>query len=70
MTKDTYKNDMKFGLSKVHLKKTFNVVGDHILNFGILQTSKHKRIGGKRAMTGEIVDTVNILGIQNTDYSF
>ena len=70
MTKDTYKNDMKFELSKVHSKKTFNVVGDHILNFGILRTSKHKRIGEKRAMAGEIVDTVNILGIQNTDYSF
>ena len=42
----------------------------HILNFGILRTSKHKRIGEKRAMAGEIVDTVNILGIQNTDYSF
>ena len=36
MTQDTYKNDMKFELSKVHAKKTFNVVGDHILNFGIL----------------------------------
>ena len=70
MTKDTYKNDMKFELSKVHSKKTFNVVGDHILNFGILRTSKHKRIGEKRAMAGEIVDTVNILRIQNTDYSF
>ena len=61
---------MKFELSKVHSKKTFNVVGDHILNFGILRTSKHKRIGEKRAMAGEIVDTVNILRIQNTDYSF
>ena len=47
MTKDTYKNDMKFELSKVHSKKTFNVVGDHILNFGILRTSKHKRIREK-----------------------
>ena len=61
---------MKFELSKVHSKKTFNVVGDHILNFGILRTSKHKRIGEKRAMAGEIADTVNILGIQNMDYSF
>ena len=50
MTKDTYKDDMKFELSKVHSQKTFNVVGDHILNLGILQTKKHKRIGEKRAM--------------------
>ena len=50
MTKDTYKDDMKFELSKVHSQKTFNVVRDHILNLGILQTKKHKRIGEKRAM--------------------
>ena len=61
---------MKSELSKVHTKKTFNVVDNHILNFGILQTKKHKRVGEKRAMAGEIIDTVPILGIQNTDYNF
>ena len=61
---------MKFELSKVHTKKTFNVVGNYILNFGILQTKKHKRVGEKRSMAGETIDTVQILGIQNTDYNF
>ena len=61
---------MKFELSKVHTKKTFNEVGNYILNFGILQTKKHKRVGEKRAMAGEIIDTVPILGIQNTEYNF
>ena len=70
MIKDIYKNDMKSELSKVHTKKTFNVVDNHILNFGILQTKKHKRVGEKRAMAGEIIDTVPILGIQNTEYNF
>ena len=70
MIKDIYKNDMKSELSKVHTKKTFNVVDNHILNFGILQTKKHKRVGEKRSMAGETIDTVQILGIQNTDYNF
>ena len=43
MTRDIYKKDMKFELSKVHSKKTFNVVGDHILNFSMLRTKKQNR---------------------------
>ena len=68
--KDIYKNNMKFELSKVHSKKTFNVIGNHVLNFGILQTKKKKRIGEKRWMAGQIIDTIPILSIQNTDYNF
>ena len=67
ITKDTYKSDMKFELSKVHTKKTFNVVGDYILNFSMLRTKKQKRIGEKRPIGGEIIDTIQILGIQNTE---
>ena len=70
MTRDIYKNDMKFELSKVHSKKTFNIVSDYILNFGMLKTKKQKRIGEKRANGGEIIDTIQILGIQNTEYNF
>ena len=68
--KDTYKNSLKFELSKVHTKKTFNVVGDHILNFSMLRTSKQKKIGEKRRTTVEIIDTFKIIGIQNTEYNF
>ena len=70
ITRDIYKKDMKFELSKVHSKKTFNVVGDHILNFSMLRTKKQNRIGQKRGIAGEIIETVRILGIQNTEYSF
>ena len=70
MIKDIYKNNMKFELSKVHSKKKFNVIGNHVLNFAILQTKKQKRIGEKRLMAGQIIDTIPILGIQNTDYNF
>ena len=61
---------MKFELSKVHSKKTFNIVGDHILNFSMLRTKKQNRIGEKRGIGPEIIDTVYILGIQNTEFSF
>ena len=61
---------MKFELSKVHSKKTFNVVGDHILSFSMLRTKKQNRIGEKRGIGAEIIDTVHILGIQNTEFSF
>ena len=44
ISKDTYKSDMKFELSKVHTKKTFNVVGDYILNFSMLRTKKQKEL--------------------------
>ena len=70
ITKDTYNSDMKFELSKVHTKKTFNVVGDYILNFTMLRTKKQKRIGEERPIGGEIIDTIQILDIQNTEYNF
>ena len=70
MIKDIYKNNMKFELSKVHSKKTFNVIHNDVLNFGILQTKKQKRIGEERSMAGRTINTIPILGIQNTDYNF
>ena len=68
--RDIYKTDLRFELNKVHSKKTFNVVGDHILNFGILATKKQKIIGRKRGMEVEIIDSINIIGIQNNEYNF
>ena len=70
MTRDIYKKDMKFELSKAHSKKTFNVVGDDILNFSRLRTKKQNRIGEKRGTAAEIIDTAHILGIQKTEFSF
>ena len=68
--RDIYKTDLRFELNKVHSKKTFNIVGDHILNFGILATKKQKIIGRKRGMEVEIIDSINIIGIQNNEYNF
>ena len=70
LEKDIYKTELKFELNKVHTKKTFDIVGDHILNLGILSTKKRKKIGEKRIMSGEITDSVNIIGIQNIEYSY
>ena len=36
----------------------------------MLKTKKQKRIGEKRPVGGEIIDTVQILGIENTEYNF
>ena len=47
LEKDTYKTELKLELNKVHSKKTFDIVGDHILNFGILSTKKRIKIGEK-----------------------
>ena len=67
--RDVFKNEIKFELNKVHSKKTFDIVGDHILNFGML-SNKKKRIGEKRQRPLEIIDSVNIIGIQNIEYDY
>ena len=66
--KDTYKKEIKFELSKVHKKKTFNVVGDYISNFSMLRTEKYG-IGQKRKVDFELVDEIPILGIQNSEFN-
>ena len=40
---------LKFQLSKVHTKKSFNVVSNKVFNFGMLRTEGKKTIGQKRA---------------------
>ena len=66
--KDTYKKEIKFELSKVHKKKTFNVVGDYISNFSMLRTEKYG-IGQKRKTDFELVEEILILGIQNSEFN-
>ena len=67
-SKNTYKKEIKFELSKVHKKKTFNVVGDYISNFSMLRTEKYN-IGQKRKVDFELVDEIPILGIQNSEFN-
>ena len=68
--KDTYKNNLQLELTKVHTKKTFEIVGDKVYNFGILSVEKRNKIGQKRSTMPEIIDKVIIIGIQNTSHSY
>ena len=70
LERDIYKKELKFELNKVHSKKTFDIVGDHILNFGMLSTKKKKRVREKRRLSPEILDSIYIIGIQNVEYNF
>ena len=45
-------------------------VRDRFFNFGILHSKKNKTIGEKRPMTLDIIDTIQILGIQDQNYNF
>ena len=56
--KDVYKNKLEFELSKVHTKKSFNVVTDKVFNFGMLRTKGKKTIGQKRPFNREIIETI------------
>ena len=68
--KDAYKTELRLELNKVHWKKTYDIVSDHILNFGMLMTKKQKTIGRKKGFDAEIIDSINIIGIQNIGYDF
>ena len=68
--KDVYKNKLEFELSKVHTKKSFNVVCNKVFNFGMLRTKGKKAIGQKRPSNQEIIETVKIFAIQNSEYNF
>ena len=70
LEKDIYKTELKLELNKVHNKKTFDIVDDNVFNFGILSTKKRKKIGEKRIMNSEVIDSVIIIGIQNTEYAY
>ena len=67
---DTYKNSLTFELRKVHEKKSYNVVGDKVFNFGILRSKKNKTLGKKRSMGAEIVDEIQIFGVQDKNINF
>ena len=61
---------MAFELSKVHTKKSFNLVSNQVFNFGILRTKKKKMVGQKRPIYEQIIDSIEVLSIHNNDYDF
>ena len=67
--RDVDKYQLKLELTKVHTKKTFDIVDNNVFNFGILCTEKNK-IGGKRIMANEIIDTITIIGIQKIEHAY
>ena len=60
------KNKLNFELTKVHTKKTFEIIDKAVYNFGILKT-EGRNIGRKRQPQVEIMDLVRIIGIQKTE---
>ena len=70
LLKDVYKNNLSFELGKVHEDRTFTVVGDRVFNLGLLRTKKHKMIGQKRPMALEVMDTIQVLGVQDQNVNF
>ena len=68
--RDVYKNQLKIELNKVHSKKTFSITDNNVFNFGILRTDKRRKIGDKRIMTSEIIDTITIIGIHKIEHSY
>ena len=70
VTKGHIQKQPEFELGEVHKEKSFVVVSDRVLNFGILQSKKNKTIGKKRPMILDIINTIQILGIQDKNYNF
>ena len=59
------KNKLNFELTKVHTKKTFEIVDKAVYNLGILKTERN--IGRKRQAEVEVMDLVRIIGLQKTE---
>ena len=63
LKRDAYKNSIGFELAKVHEKKSYTVINNKILNFGLLKSDKNRFVGQKYKMK-EIIDMVTVLGLQ------
>ena len=60
------KNKLNFELTKVHTKKTFEIIDKAVYNLGILKT-EGRNIGRKRQAQVEVMDLVRIIGLQKTE---
>ena len=60
LKRDTYKNSIGFELAKVHEKKSYTVINNKILSFGLLRSNKNRFFGQKYKMK-EIIDIVSVL---------
>ena len=63
LKRDVYKKSIGFELAKVLEKKSYTVINNKILNFGLLRSNKNRFVGQKYKMK-EIIDIVRVLGLQ------
>ena len=63
LKRDVYKNSTGFELAKVYKRKSYTVINNKILNFGLLRSNKNRFVGQKYKMK-EIIDIVRVLGLQ------
>ena len=57
------KKDVWLELAKVLGKKSYTVINNKILNFGLLKSGKNRFVGQKHKMK-EIIDIIRVLGLQ------
>ena len=60
------KNKLNFELTKVHTKKTFEIIDKAVYNFGILKNER-RNIRLKRQAEVEVMDKISIIGLQKTE---
>ena len=63
LKRDVYKSSIGFELAKVHKRKSYTVINNKILNFGLLRSAKNCFVGQKYK-TKEIIDIVRVPGLQ------
>ena len=63
LKRDVCKYSIGFELAKVHEKKSYTVINNKILNFGLLKSDKNRFVGQKNKMK-EITDIVRALELQ------
>ena len=68
--KDVYKNKLEFELSKVHKKKSFNVVSNKVFNFDTLRTEGKKRLDKKELLIEKILKQLKYLAFKIANIIF
>ena len=63
LKRDVYENSAGFELEKVHEKKSYTVINNKILSFGLLRSGENCFVGQKYKMK-EIIDIDRVIGLQ------
>ena len=68
--KDVYKNKLEFELSKVHTKKSFNVVSNKVFNFGMFRTEGKKQLDKKELLIEKLLKELKYLAFKIANIIF